>query len=399
MKFYDTNAILRNYKYISENFMISSVTLMELESIKTSYKKDEATKYSARKAVSFLKKNPSLYNTMVVDDHTIEVLHEFHLPDTPDNEICCCAYLSLREHPDLEFITDDLCCMTIASKVFHLRTRDELGFERVYKGYKEFKGNTAEINDYMENVVDAEWYQNEYLLLYNTDDDSCGELRYDKGKFVPLKLPNSNYIKGKNNLQRCALDILYNKNISIAAILGGYGSGKTYLSMRMSVYEIQKSGNFAKILGVREVSGEGREVGYLPGSIDDKTDKFFEPLSQQLDFANFDFDRMKEEGTISTTIPYYMKGTTYNDTIILVDEAEDLTEKQIKLIGTRLGDNSKIILAGDYKQSVVNTTTDNPLVRTCNELKGNKDFACIYLGEDVRSEASKLFANLFESEK
>lgn len=101
-------------------------------------------------------------------------------------------------------------------------------------------------------------------------------------------------------------------------------------------------------------------------------------------------------GILEVNVPYYMKGTTYNNTVIICDEAEDLSESQIRLIGTRLGENSKIYFAGDYKQSIVNKSQNNPLVKMCNEFKGKHNFACIYLGEDVRSETSKMFAELFE---
>ena len=107
---------------------------------------------------------------------------------------------------------------------------------------------------------------------------------------------------------------------------------------------------------------------------------------------------LKQQGLIESTIPYYMKGTTYNHTVIVADEAEDLTESQIKLIGTRLGSDSKIFFAGDYKQSLVSKSCNNALIKMCNEFKGNSKFACVYLGEDVRSETSKLFADLFENE-
>ena len=196
-------------------------------------------------------------------------------------------------------------------------------------------------------------------------------------------------------MQRCALDILMNPDITIAAILGGYGSGKTFVSMQMALYNVVEKGNQSKILGVREVLGEGKEVGYLKGDFDSKTELFFLPLVQQLNGGEFELESLKQRGVIDTNIPFYMKGTTYNNTIIVVDEAEDLTEKQIRLIGTRLGENSKIYLAGDYKQSVVNTGTNNALVKMCNQFKGNKNFGCIYLGEDVRSETSKLFAEIF----
>lgn len=91
-----------------------------------------------------------------------------------------------------------------------------------------------------------------------------------------------------------------------------------------------------------------------------------------------------------------MKGCSYADTWMIVDEAEDLTEKQIRLIGTRVGNNSKIILDGDYRQSALNLNGSSPLIKMCNAFKGNPLFACITLEEDVRSETSKLFANLFE---
>ena len=91
-----------------------------------------------------------------------------------------------------------------------------------------------------------------------------------------------------------------------------------------------------------------------------------------------------------------MKGTTYDNTVMVVDEAEDLSESQIRLIGTRIGENSRAFFSGDYAQSIKEKTILNPLVKMCEELKGNPMFGCIYLDEDVRSETSKMFANLFK---
>lgn len=237
---------------------------------------------------------------------------------------------------------------------------------------------------------------NEYAVITNTDTGMESEMRWDGQKFVSLKLPPSKFIKGKNALQRCALDLLNNPSIPVCAILGGYGVGKTYLCFRQALYNVVEKERQSKIIGVREVVGEGRSVGYLPGSISDKTDPFFMPLIQQLDGGEFEFESLKQRGVIESNIPYFMKGTTYADSIMLVEEAEDMTEKQLKLIGTRLGENSRIFISGDYKQSVIKASEDNALIKLCNGLKGNKLFGCVFLGEDVRSEASKLFAYLFE---
>ena len=400
--FYDTNAILElQDKVFDKYFVISSISLQELESIKTSGKKDEETKYKARKILHLLDENKDKYDVVIYSALMEDIIICNQMEVTPDTKIiasCVHSRELLPDGTDYVFITNDISCRMIASEVFGLTVGsiDTMNNHEIYKGYKIIHGNTDTINSIMANIDYSEWNINEYLIIENTDDGTSKEMPYDGSTFVPLKLPASRFIKGKNSLQRCALDILNNPDITVAAILGGYGSGKTFLSMQMALYNVQEKGRISKILGVREVSGEGKDIGYLPGDMEDKVGKFFEPLTQSLNGGEFELQSLKMSGVLSTNVPFFMKGTTYNDTIIICDEAEDLSESQIRLIGTRLGQNSKIYLAGDYKQSLLTKTTNNPLIKMCNEFKGNEKFGCIYLGEDVRSETSKMFAELFE---
>ena len=397
-KFYDTCSLLAkidNDDLFTERFYISSISLHELENIKTSKNKTEDVRYKARKLSHLLDEHYNDYDVVVynfeISDYIVGMLG---LDATiPDNQIVGTAkYISEKE--DIVFITNDICLKNIA-RYLRLDVCSVVGKENIYKGYKIIKGTSEQINIAMENMDFSDWNINEYLIIQNIDDNSEKEMRFDGEKFVSLKLPSSKFIKAKNSLQRCALDILNNQDITIAAILGGYGSGKTYLSMQMALYHILDKGNQSKILGVRSPQGDGVDIGYLPGSADDKTHNFFLPLAQQLSGGEFELEGLKQRGVIESNIPYYMRGTTYDNTIILVDEAEDLDEKQIRLIGTRLGQNSKIYFAGDYKQSVVNNTSGNALIKMCNEFRGNSCFATIYLGEDVRSYTSKMFADLF----
>ena len=264
----------------------------------------------------------------------------------------------------------------------------------IYKGYKLIKGTTEEINEYMENFMSDAWSVNEYLIIQNTDDGSEKEMRWDGDKFVSLKLPPSGVIKGKNALQRCALDMLNNKNITICAVLGTYGSGKTKLCLASALNAVIKKGEQSTILGCRPPVGEGAQIGFLPGDFSNKTDPFFLPLEQQLDGGSFELESLKQRGVLSMNIPYYMKGTTYNDCIMVCDECEDLDYKQIKLVGTRVGQNSRIFFCGDYRQSLYDTSESNALVKMCNYFKGNPLFGTVYLEEDVRSQTSKMFADM-----
>lgn len=265
-----------------------------------------------------------------------------------------------------------------------------------YKGYKRIEGDSEYINLMLSPENYKDWCINEYAIIKNVETGQEFEMRFTGDNFVNLKLPNSKYIKGKNAEQRCALDALNNDDITAVAILGTYGSGKSFLSTKMGLYRVQEKGTQARILCVREAWGEGKEIGYLPGDMSDKIGMFLTPFIQQLDGGEIEYEKLVRQEVLSANVLYYMKGTTYNETVMLCDEAEDLTEKQIKLVGTRVGTNSKIYFSGDYKQSLLDSTEFNPLLRMCRKLKGNPLFACVYLPEDVRSETSKMFADLFD---
>lgn len=400
--FLDTNVLLEDISYYSSlQFLLSSETLIELEKIKTNRNRTEDIRAAARNAIKWLADNPNGYEVVQYCDAIYHELCKFEIgysDDVTDIRICGCVWLATKLYPDEEiiFVTHDLSCRNIAEKIFKLNVEWFDSKEQIYKGYKEISGNTEYINEYMANIDLSTWYTNEYCLINNTDDNTHKEMRFDGTMFVPLKLPPSKYIKGKNSLQRCALDMLNNPSITICAVLGGYGSGKTMLSTKCALMSVQEKGWQSKIITLREIVSEGKEIGYLPGEKDTKILDFMLPFADQLDGGEFELESLKQRGVIEANTPYFIKGRTFNESILLVDEAEDLTEKQIRLIGTRVGQNSRVFYTGDYSQSVINPTKNNALTKMCNELKGNEMFACIYLEDDVRSETSKLFANLFK---
>lgn len=407
-RFFDTSYLLDmtvdELNKITDKPFICEQTLEEIENIKSSGKKDDSTKAKARRIARFLNTHEDVFEFIEnvggifsFNENSIDATHL----NTPDNKICASAVYAqtlLPEDENLVFYTKDACCRLIAKEKYGLTVAPyEDGEEKIYKGYRIISGNTEEINNLMQSYMDdnySDWNTNEYLIIQE-DGAQEREMRFDGERFVSLKLPPSKYIKGKNALQRCALDMLNNPDITICAILGGYGSGKTMLTMQMAMYAVCEKGFQSQIIGIRSPIGEGVEVGWLPGDFNDKTGSFFKPLEQQLNGGEFELEAMKQKGVLRVEIPFYLKGQTLNG-VVLVDEAEDLSRRELRLVGTRLGENSRIFLNGDYKQSIVSGDyNDNALLQMCNEFKGNKKFGCIYLEEDVRSTTSKMFSKLW----
>lgn len=398
MNFYDTKALIRHYRSIKDEFIISSVTVKALRDIAESKSNDEDTREVAKKVIEFLCSHEDLYKCIHVNSAIKSIVRKFNLDESNDALLCACAKKASEANEDMTFYVDDINCREIA-KLFKIK-HNKYKKEEVYKGYKYIECDSASMAEVLNltNNSPYTWNENEFLIGHETDTNKSYEMRYFNGRFHSLRLPNDrDGIKGKNALQRCALDLLNNNSIPIVAILGGYGSGKTFLCMNMAVNSIKNSRyDKGKIIAVREPRGEGKDIGFLPGDVHNKIDNFFAPLEEQLDNGFMGMNDLKMNEELEVTIPYYIKGHTYNNAIMLVDEAEDLTAKQIRLIGTRLGENSRIFWSGDYKQSVINNSENNALVEMVNSLKNNPMFGCIYLDEDVRSSASKLYATLLQ---
>ena len=189
--------------------------------------------------------------------------------------------------------------------------------------------------------------------------------------------------------------MLNNQNITICAILGSPGSGKSYLSINYGLYAIKEKGYQNGIITIREPVSSGRESGYLPGSLEEKIGLYFKPIEEQLDYKEFELNSLRQREQFENITPHYIKGRTLSNQFVICEEAEDLTEKQIRLIGTRIAEGSRIVLSGDYKQSELINTQNNALVKMCNYFKGRNNFSCIYLEDDVRSETSKMFAHMY----
>ncbi len=163
---------------------------------------------------------------------------------------------------------------------------------------------------------------------------------------------------------------LIKKNDLIFSI-GPAGTGKTFLAVLMAVSALKK-GDISKIIITRPAVEAGESLGYLPGDLTEKINPYLMPIYDALDaiLSQEVKDRYIEKGVIEIMPLAYMRGRTLNDAFIILDEAQNTTDKQMLMFLTRLGFNSKMIINGDITQIDLNINKNQSgLVSAINKLK------------------------------
>lgn len=137
-------------------------------------------------------------------------------------------------------------------------------------------------------------------------------------------------------------------------VLHGYaGTGKTYISLYLALQDVLSSKSlYDKIVIVRSVV-PSRDIGFLPGNIKEKTRVYEEPYKEICDdlFGKSEYEMLKMRGIIHFTTTSFLRGTTFNDAIVICDEIQNFSFGENDTVMTRMGNNSRIILCGDYRQS------------------------------------------------
>ena len=385
----DTNLLLDGFEINpSQTYIILSHVNRELDKHKT-YGNDEL-KFKSRRAVRLIEENQNNFE-FDCKDYTVSFNDEADNNYTDNKIVQACL------DNGYSIATKDLLLKQKA-KMYGIEYVDISGSykEDGYTGYKEVLLNDEE-QAYLYENINKNIYDlliNEYLIVKNEYGDPVDKFRWNGKLHIKLKHSTTKKIKSMNELQDCAIDLLLNTEIPIKIIAGNYGSGKTILSVKAAIYHVMEKGNYAKIMAVRNPIGSGKDVGFLKGTKDEKTAGFFKPFVQHLEGGEQQAFYLEQQGVLTKEIPFYMKGLSIENTIIVCDEAEDLDVKLIRLIGTRLGKDSAVIFAGDYNQTESEYKNNNGLVRAIDKLKGNPLVGIIILKEDVRSDASKVFAEL-----
>ncbi len=232
--------------------------------------------------------------------------------------------------------------------------------------------------------------KNSILTRYNSETDTIErvEKKYAYG------------IKPRNAEQTFALNALLNEDIKLVALQGVAGTGKTLLALASA---LEQKNKYQQIILARPIIPlSNREIGFLPGSADDKISPYMQPLWDNLNFIKNQFkinekknkaiEEMERCGILSIIALAFIRGRSLSDVIFIIDEAQNLTPHEIKTIITRAGQNTKVIFTGDIHQidTPYMDEQSNGLSYLIDKLKGNRLFAHIKLEKGERSELANL---------
>lgn len=401
-KFYDTNAVLKlQSKIFEDDFALSSTTLHELEHIKTSRNKDEEVKYNARKAIHLLDTYSDKYDVVTFTTDVDELMHEYGVFDSPDNEIIACAKYYSKEN-DIIFITNDICCKVIAKDIFKLDV-ESVGdnIDDNYKGFVE-KSLSEEDMAYFyehnsENIFGL--FINQYLILKDGKDEIVDAYRWSGTQHEPLFKRNiqSLYfdkLKSKDIYQSCAIDSLM--NCTITAITGKAGSGKSLLALMSAMYLIEKGKYDRIVVMFNPTKTRGAsDMGYYGG---DFIDKAMQNSIGQILTTKFGdryaVDLLLSQNKLKLVSMADCRGMEISDSEILwITESQNTSIDLIKLCLSRVSSGAKVFIEGDYLSQVDSNAFDgnnNGLKRMIDVFKGHEEFGYVQLQNVWRSKIAEL---------
>ena len=267
---------------------------------------------------------------------------------------------------------------------------------------------------------------NEYVLLGAGEKQTIPARLSATGSFVRLnipevlKIPDGQSLKPLNLGQRCLIDALLNPDISLVTCYGHAGTGKTLVAVAAGLHEMFNR-KYNGITVSRPVVAMGDQLGFLPGSLDEKMRPWLQPIHDALDLlmrpntplgprrkqqqkagsappvaAKKPYELLMEQGILEIEALCYIRGRSIPNRFFILDEAQQLTPQEAKTIVTRMSRDSKLVLVGDPAQ-IDNPYVDsrsNGLVYTRNRLKGQPFVAHVALNRGERSELAEAGAQL-----
>ncbi len=248
------------------------------------------------------------------------------------------------------------------------------------------------------------------VLLRDGDDpqhQALARRRPSAPVLAPVTLPKSvSGIKPRNMEQRLALDLLLDTDVPLVALVGKAGTGKTLLALAAGLMLTLEKRHYRRLLVARPIYPMGRDLGYLPGDMDEKLRPWMLPIYDNLEYLlgevgpavgpdGHPIEQLVDQGLLEVEALTYIRGRSLPKQFMIVDEAQNLTPHEVKTVITRAGEGTKVVLTGDPGQ-IDNPYVDaasNGLSYAAHRLKGEWLGGAALLSRGERSPLAEMAAD------
>jgi len=437
---FDTNVLLYDpqcvFKFEDNNIVIPIVVLEELDQFKRNVDELGRSARTIGRLLDELRQKGSLsqgveipHGGMVRIDLSGDegILPKSLMGKKADNLILSTAYALHRDQPQVPtvFITKDinlrLKADALGMKAVDYELKGKVALEEMDRGWvrKELSDQEFAQFESQGRMVSEDGFFANRMVIFSPKSDpektAYGRFDGEEGKIV--RLPDYSQgatgIKPKNPEQYLAFDLLMDPEIQLVALLGKAGTGKTLLAIACGLHQTMEDNRYERLLVSRPIFPMGKELGFLPGDVQEKMQPWMQPIFDNLDFI-FQRKRGAEEGArkkgkgpripdyqdlinfgvIQVEPLTYIRGRSIPGQYIVVDEAQNLTPHEVKTIITRAGEGTKIVLTGDPYQidHPYLDSSSNALSYIANRLRGEPLFGYLFLEKGERSKLAELTA-------
>ena len=414
---YDPTSI---FVFAGNDVVIPLVSLEELDRFKDRKELIGSAAREVNRTLDGLRKRGSLHDGIYLEEYDINLrvvrdTMKTHIPEEfdpqkGDHKILNVAVVEKLNFPETSVI--------VVTKDINLRIKcDALGLiaEDFYKdipqavrdGHPVFSGvsqmylNDEDVDYYYQNsgvtpMTSEKLCENSLVIGISETNPQKSLVGMVKcGRIIPLRVKfDASGISPRSKEQRAALQLLTDSEVPLVAMTGLAGSGKTFLAIAAAMAALS-SKQCERIIITRSIEPVGRDLGFLPGTLDEKMAPWLMPIIDNFRAAFNDttyFEMMKQRGTIEISPISYIRGRSFNNCFIIVDESQNLTIHEIKTLVTRCGENTTMVLLGDTEQ--VDTAYldkfSNGLTIAIERLKGSELFGHIRLDRGERSALATL---------
>ncbi len=340
--------------------------------------------------------------------------------DSGDNRIMAVA-LHVRDlFPDMQaiFVTKDSNLRIKADAlgvVAEDYESDKVDIQDLYSGTRSVEVPPESVDRfYGQGWIESplELGPNEFITIVDSSNPSHTAICRndpDNGRIVPVrKIPKEGIwsLFARNREQSFALDVLMDDSIKLVTLVGKAGTGKTLLAIAAGLHKTAEENIYNRLLVSRPVFPMGKDLGFLPGDIEEKLTPWMQPIFDNVELLISGHESEKRHskgykelmamGLLDIEPLTYIRGRSIPNQYLIVDEAQNLSPHEIKTIVTRVGEGTKIVLTGDPYQ-IDNPYVDassNGLTYLVEKFKGQRIAAHVTLTRGERSELAELAANL-----